>query len=128
MALIVDSAVYIDFLRAGVDIRQRLLPVLRAGELYNCGIIRAEVVRGIRNARLRQEMEQFFDVIPEVVPDARLWRQVTELGWDLGRQGKWPPVTDLAIAACTLRVRARLISPDKHFRDIPGLDLTETLD
>ena len=128
MALIVDSAVYIDFLRAGVDIRQRLLPALRAGELYNCGVIRAEVVRGIKHPRLRQEMEQFFDVVPEVVTDARLWRQVTELGWDLGRQGKWPPVTDLAIAVCALRVRARLVSPDQHFRDIPGLDLIETLD
>ena len=127
MPLLVDSAVYIDLLRAGVDVRQRLLPALRAGDLYNCGIVRAEVLCGIKSPRLKADMETFFDITPEVPADAKLWRQVSELGWELGRRGKWPPVTDLAIAACAMRIRATLISPDAHFEDIPGLLLKADL-
>lgn len=71
--------------------------------------------------RARDGMEAFFDIIPEVPSDARLWRYVAHLGWELGRRGKWPPVTDLTIAACALRVSAVLVSPDSHFLDLPHL-------
>lgn len=124
---LIDSTIYIDLLRAEVDVRQKLLPALREGVLYNCGVVRAEIMRGMKHPRRREEMEAFFDIIPEVPTDARIWRQVSGLGWDLGRKGKWPPVTDLTIAACAMRVRATLISTDAHFKDIPGLSLQSEL-
>lgn len=124
---LIDSAAYIDLMRAGQDPRQVLAPLLRAGRLYNCGIVRAEVLRGIKIEKTYRQMEQFFDIVPEVPTDPRLWRDVSHLGWTLGRQGKWPPVTDLAIAASALRINATLISPDAHFQDIPNLSLTKTL-
>ncbi len=127
MAILVDSAVFIDLMREGKDPRQELLPHLRACELYNCGAVRAEVLRGIKVPRIKADMEAFFDIIPEVMCDAKLWRQVSELGWKLGRAGKWPPVTDLVIAACALRVGAELISPDRHFEDVEGLALRKHL-
>ncbi len=120
--MLVDSAVYIDFLRHGRDIRQKLLPHLRAGTLYNSGVVRAEVLRGLKAPLVRDGMEAFFDIIPEIPTDGRMWREVSTLGWQLGRAGKWPPVTDLVIAVSALRIRAILVSPDKHFSDIPGLE------
>jgi predicted nucleic acid-binding protein len=125
--LLVDSAVYIGLLRAGVDVRQRLLPALQAGELYNCGVVRAEVVRGIINPRVKAGMIAFFDITPEVPVDAKMWRDISELGWELGRKGKTPPLTDLVIAACAMRIRATLISPDAHFEDVPTLLLRSDL-
>ncbi len=119
--LMVDSSTYIDLLRAAVDVRQSLIPHLRSARLYNCGIIRAEVLRGVKRPAAREGLENFFDIIPEVPTDAKLWRQVAQLGWDLGRLGKWLPVTDLAIACSCLRVGATLVSRDAHFYDIPGL-------
>ena len=121
---LIDSAAYIDLMRAGADPRQVLAPLLRAGRLYNCGIVRAEVLRGIKVEKSYRQMEQFFDIVPEVPADPRLWREVSQLGWDLGRKGKWPPVTDLAIAAAALRINATLVSSDAHFQDIPNLILT----
>lgn len=125
---LVDSAAYIDLMRAGQDPRQVLAPLLRAGRLYNCGVVRAEVLRGIKIEHRSVQMEQFFDIVPEIPTDARLWREVSHLGWELGRRGKWPPVSDLAIAVAALRVRAVVISPDAHFRDVPGLEVYATLD
>lgn len=120
-AILVDSAWIIDRMREGQDFRQRLVSALRAGQLYNSGVVRAEVLRGIKAPKMRDAVSDFFDIVPEVPCDALLWRNVSELGWVLGRRGKWPPVTDLAIAACALRVGATVISPDAHFRDIPEL-------
>jgi predicted nucleic acid-binding protein len=37
-------------------------------------------------------------------------------------------VSDLAIAVAALRLRAIVISPDAHFRDVPGLEVYGTLD
>ncbi len=120
-AYLIDSAAYIDLMRAGEDPRRVLAPLLREGRLYNCGVVRAEVLRGMRTEQRYQQMEQFFDIVPEVPIYPKLWRLVSQLGWDLGRKGKWPPVTDLSIAACAIHVRATLVSPDKHFQGIPGL-------
>lgn len=119
--ILVDSAWIIDRMREGIDFRQCLLPDLRNGRLYNSGVIRAEVLRGIKQKKIHAEARDFFDIVPEVPCDARLWRTVSELGWSLGRKGQWPPVTDLAIAACAMRIKADLITPDLHFQDIPGL-------
>jgi len=126
-AILVDSAWIIDRMREGQDFRQHLIYVLRAGELYNSGVVRAEVLRGIKQPKMRDAVCDFFDIVPEVPCDARLWRSVSEIGWTLGRRGKWPPVTDLAIAACALRVGATVVSPDAHFRDIPNLMVREDL-
>src|SRR5215216_6586863 len=127
MVILVDSATYIDLMRAGHDPRQVLLLAMMAGELYNCGIVRAEVLRGMRQPRELADMEEFFNIVPEVPTDPKLWQKVSEIGWKLGRKGKWPPVTDLAIAACAMRVGATLISPDGHFEGIEGLSLLKEL-
>lgn len=125
---LVDSAAYIDLMRAGQDPRQVLAPLLRAGRLYSCGVVRAEVLRGIRIEKRYAQMEEFFDIVPEIPTDARSWRETSRLGWELGRKGKWPPVSDLAIAAAAMRVRAIVISPDAHFREVPGLEVVSTLE
>lgn len=126
--ILVDSAVYIERLRAGQDIRQELMPWLANGMLYNCGLIRGEVIRGFRDSRLKAEMTAFFDIVPEVTTTARLWQQVAELAWTLDRtSGGHRPLTDIVIARCAMQVGAVLISPDRHFQDIPGLKRREAL-
>jgi predicted nucleic acid-binding protein len=126
--ILVDSAVYIERLRAGHDIRQELMPWLASGMLFNCGLIRGEVIRGFRVPRLKVEMTAFFDIVPEVPTTARLWQQVAELAWTLDRTtGGHRPLTDILIARCAMQVGAVLISPDRHFEDIPGLKVRPVL-
>ena len=126
--IIVDSAVYIDHIRAGRDIRQELMPYLANGILFNCGIVRGEVIRGFKNTRLKAEMTAFFNIIPEVPTSARMWQLVAEMAWTLDRTtGGHRPLTDIIIARCAMQIGAVLVSPDRHFRDIPGLKVRETL-
>ena len=126
--ILVDSAVYIDRLRAGQDIRQELMPYLANGMLFNCGVVRGEVLRGFKNTRLKAEMAAFFNIIPEVPTNAKMWQLVAEMAWTLDRTtGGHRPLTDIIIARCAMHVGAVLVSPDKHFEDIPGLKLRGSL-
>jgi predicted nucleic acid-binding protein len=127
MVILVDSSTYIDIMRGGQDPRRELMPYMRAASLYNCGIVRAEVLRGIKQPRELADMEEFFNIVPEVPTDPKLWQEVSQMGWKLGRKGNWPPVNDLAIAACAMRVGATLISPDRHFEGIDGLTVLKEL-
>ena len=126
--ILVDSAVYIEHLRAGIDIRQVLMPFLANGMLFNCGVVRSEVIRGFKFPRMKAEMTAFFNISPEVPTNAKMWQQVAELAWKLDRStGGHRPLTDIIIAQCAMHIGAVLISPDKHFQDIPGLKLRECL-
>lgn len=126
--ILVDSAVYIEHLRAGIDIRQVLMPHLANGTLFNCGVVRSEVIRGFKHPRLKAEMSGFFNIIPEVPTNAKMWQQIADLAWRLDRSsGGHRPLTDVIIAHCAMHIGAVLVSPDRHFQGIPGLKLREAL-
>ena len=119
--LLVDSTVYIDWFRRRVDPRPMLEPWIKARALAICGIIRAEVIRGVLHPGQKAKICALFDLLEEVPTDADLWHEAAELAWRLDRQGNVLPLTDIVIAACTLRVGAALITTDEHFAEIPGL-------
>ena len=127
MAIFLDSPVYIDLMREMKDPRQVLVSAMMAGNLYSCGIVRAEVLRGIAQPKALADMQEFFDIVPEVPMDAKLWQKVAEIGARLGQKGHWPPISTLAIAACAMRVGATIISPDKRFEGIEGLAVLKKL-
>ena len=88
---------------------------LMGGLLWNCRVVRAEVLRGVVKSKMKADWIEFFDLLPEVPTDTRLWREVSELAWKLDREGRVLLLTDIAIACCALREIALLISTDKHF-------------
>ena len=119
--LVVDSSVYIDWLRRRVELHRQLEPWIRADRVFGCGIIRTEVVRGVVDAGQRERIQQFFDLLPEYNLDADLWRAVADLAWKLDRKGHVLPLSDLAIAVCALNLRAHVITTDPSFKLVPGL-------
>lgn len=126
--ILVDSAIYIESLRTGKDIRQQLMPYVEQGLLFNCGVVRCEVIRGFKNLVRKKEIEDFFNIIPEVPTTARLWQEVAEVAWTLDRSlGGSRPITDVVIACSAMKVGAMLVSPDQHFQDIPKLKIRAEL-
>ena len=121
MNYLVDSTVFIVWMRSGQNPVRRLGPWLRAGALVGCGIIRAEVLRGMIAESARNEMALLFEHMPDIALSAEAWGETAELAWRLDRAGHVLPFPDLAIAVCALRAKATLVTRDRHFRDVPGL-------
>lgn len=125
--LLVDSSIYIDLLRAGRNPGDELRSCLESGSLLTCGIIRLEVLRGIRHEGVRGWMEGLFDEMTSCPLDEKLWIDAARLAWGLDCRGTVLPVPDVAIAACALRAGAVVVSRDPHFRQIPDLAVLEAM-
>jgi predicted nucleic acid-binding protein len=84
-------------------------------------VVRAEVLRGIVSAQVRERVERLFATMHEVTMTPELWTDVADLAWELDREGEVLPLTDVAIAACAKRAGATVITTDLHFAKVPGL-------
>ncbi len=119
----VDSNVYIDLLRLNRD----PLPLLEnwAGleNLVTCGMVRLEVLRGIRERKSYGRFASFMDLMTNVRSDDNFWIESTALAWKLDRKGKVIPGTDVIIAASALHLGAAILTSDKHFEGIEGLEV-----
>ena len=97
------------------------------GQLLTCGIIRCEVLRGLRDRRILSRMTELFDLVVDAPLTPDLWSETARLAWKLDRAGKVLPLTDLVIGTCALRYEAVVLSADPHFRSIPRLRVSGSL-
>jgi predicted nucleic acid-binding protein len=118
---LVDSNVFISLLRRGLDPAATLTETVSSTDLATCGMVRMEVLRGIKNPRVRDGLAGFFDVLQNVPTDNRLWEEAATVAWKLDRTGKILPAQDVLIAVSAMRIGAVVLTADRHFEEIPGL-------
>lgn len=121
LPILVDSNIYIALFRENRDPIAELLEHVSQTDLAICGMVRVEVLRGIKIPRVRERLSAFFDVLQNVPTDNRLWEETAELAWTLDRRGWIIPAADLVIAACALRIGATVLTQDQRFQKVPGL-------
>jgi predicted nucleic acid-binding protein len=125
--MLIDATIYLELLRRGEDLRFILKPYLIANQLFTCGVVRAEVLRGIRSVELRDEVSELFDLMIEVPTGSQAWKAVALMAWTLDRRGIVLPLTDIAIGCCALDAGTTVVTSDPHFSRIPGLKTKRTL-
>ena len=124
---LVDSTVFIDWMRRGISPVLALRPFVLAGAAATCGVIRVEVVRGIVHPAARAEISALFDAMVELDITALSWRRAAELAWTLDRKGSVIPLPDIVIAGCAIHAGAAIVTSDPHFSRIPELHVLGTL-
>ncbi|AFM11944.1 type II toxin-antitoxin system VapC family toxin [Turneriella parva] len=127
MALLVDSSVYIDWMRRRHEFVRDIAQFRQHTPIYICGIIQAEVARGILQESLREKFLEFSNLLDLIDVDAAIWLETARLAWQLDRKGLTLPLTDLAIACCAKRVGAEIVTLDTDFQKIPGLKIRKNL-
>jgi predicted nucleic acid-binding protein len=118
---LVDSSFYINHLRATRDFRILLQPHVEKRSVLTCGLIRLEVLRGIRVEAFKREVAEFFAILADIPLDGEVFEKAIEIGWKLDRRGIVLPATDIIIGAAALAYDATVITTDSHFKLIPGL-------
>lgn len=123
--VLIDSNVYIDLLRVRKD---PVATLYQWGEAHGrdlaiCGMIRVEVLRGLKLLKSYHSISALMDVMINIPSDNRMWTAATELAWSLDRKGIVIPGADAVIAASALRHGAAIMSSDAHFSRIEGLRL-----
>jgi predicted nucleic acid-binding protein len=119
--VLVDSNVYIGLLNRRLDPAKCLLQWANGRGLVICGMVRLEVIRGLKSLRARQNLSALMDVMVNVPSDNRLWSDATALAWSMDRKGFAISGPDALIAASALRLGAAVMTSDAHFSRIDGL-------
>lgn len=123
LPILVDSNIYIGLLRRGHDPVSVLFEHYETTNLVTCGIIRLEVLRGVRMQKTWDRVSAFMDVMQYVEADPLLWSEATAIAVRTDRKGTPIPGTAAIIAACAFRKGASVLTEDKDFSRINGLPI-----
>ena len=121
--LMVDSSFWIGLARQKRDPLAFLNAASHGRELAICGVVRCEVARGVRLESALVRLQEFWDVMVYVPTDNAIWSDVEKLLWQMDRAGLQIPLPDAVIACCAQRIGAAVLTFDRHFREIPGLQV-----
>ena len=92
------------------------------------GIIWAEVIRGRSDPAVRAHFEEGFSTMVFLNLTAGSWQRAAKLAWQLDRAGHVIGLPDLAIATTAMEHDAAVLTFDRHFQSIPGLEVVDDLD
>lgn len=121
--ILVDSNVYIGLLNRRLDPAKVIGQWAGSAELVTCGMVRLEVLRGLKNPKVYTRISDFMDVMINVRSDMDFWPEAAALAWKLDRMGKVIPGPDIIIAASAIRASAAVLTSDVHFQGIEGLEV-----
>ena len=123
--ILIDSCIYIEHLRAGRDPAQVFAPYAQRHDLATCGVVRCEVLRGMRTPKARAALAAYFDCLLYIPTLNHVWEAAEQVLWETDRSGFKIPVTDAIIAVCAMKTGGAVLSRDQHFRAIRGLRVFE---
>jgi predicted nucleic acid-binding protein len=124
---LIDSSLWIEYFRprGSQKIKERVKDVLQKEEAVSCGIIVVEILRGAKNEKDFQSLQDGLMSLPQIPMDDAVIARASQWGFLLDRKGKFVSTTDLIIASAAYKV-ARLLHSDSDFEMISSvIDLEE---
>ena len=123
--VLIDSSWYIQQARQGRDPLRMLAFLAETRDIATCGLVAAEVGRGLRERRWLVAYERAWSAMLYLESSRDRWEETLAMAWSLDRQGILVPIQDLHIAALALHAGAVVLTYDTHFQRVPGLDATD---
>ena len=116
MKVLVDSSVWIPFLRGHSDLPAEVSVAMSEGRSHLCPVVWVEIFRGIRGKREERIATELGALCPSLPMDGESWDEAARLGRAASQTGLNCPLADVLIAACARRHKAELIHDDKHLK------------
>ncbi len=123
----VDSCWYIRQARDGNDPLQILSFLAESRDIATCGVITAEVGRGVKQPKHLDRYRAAWSLMQFVPSSNARWDETLQLAWSLDRRGLTLPLQDIHIAVCAHHIGAVILTYDEHFQKIPGTDATDRI-
>ncbi|MDA3875330.1 MAG: PIN domain-containing protein [Kiritimatiellae bacterium] len=126
-AVLVDSSWYIQLSRSREDPLKKLAMASEHREIATCGVVVAEVGRGIRLSKFLKEYAEAWNEMRWIDSSKKIWYETMKTAWELDRRGIVLPIQDIHVAVCAMQIGAVVLTFDDHFQQIPGVTATDTL-
>ena len=121
MIVLVDSSVWIDFLRPMRSDLSDLESVIREGRAAICPVIWLELWRGTRSKAEEAALNEMRRLSLSLEVDHETWTQAAGLSRVALQNGLNCPLADVLIVACARRHGVKLMHRDKHIEALLGL-------
>ena len=116
MKVLVDSSVWIPFLRGHTELPAEVAVAMAEGRSHLCPVVWVEICRGLRSKREERLAAELAALCPSLAMDGESWDEAARLGRTASQAGLNCPLADVLIAACARRHKAKLIHDDKHLK------------
>jgi tRNA(fMet)-specific endonuclease VapC len=121
--IIADTSVWIEYFKGNSRIADFLDENLINDRIYINGIIIAELIQGIKVNREREVIRSCIDAVSYIEMTYNDWVFAGDLSSELRKKGITIPLTDIAISAMAINNNMSIATLDRHFNQIPGVDL-----
>lgn len=119
-----DTCAWIDYFKPGPSaLKGSLEKLLLHGRVFVCGPVLYELTQGVKSAKERFAVMDALQSLDYLEMTGHLWVRAGELSSTLRKSGKTIPFSDVLIATIALENNLSVITIDKHFRDVQGLDV-----
>jgi predicted nucleic acid-binding protein len=114
---LVDTSAWIFALRKEFvpAVKERISQLLRDHIVLTNGMIKLELLGGVRTEKEFRRLKARLDALDEVEVSASVWERACAMAFDLRRKGITVPYTDILMAACALKTESTLVHADAHF-------------
>lgn len=119
----VDTSVWIEYFKNNQDYVGYIEENLRLDSIYITGPVITELIQGVKGDKECMLLINTINAIPYLECSFQDWIMAGELSYRLRQTGKVIPVTDVLIAAISIRNSAKILTLDNHFRNIDGVEL-----
>ena len=117
-----DTCAWIDFFNArGTLLAVSLEQLLLQGEVFTCGIVKYELVQGVRSTAEEKTLLHALQAVTHLEMDESLWVQAGRLFGALRKKGVTIPFSDVMIAVLALENELTVLTVDRHFEQVAGV-------
>jgi predicted nucleic acid-binding protein len=121
--VLVDTSVWIEFLRVNTLVETEMNTLLRTGEVATSGMVLAELRQGCRTPDQAKAVMSRLQLLPYLEVERTDWLSAGQLVADARRRGHHLEIADCLLAARALRENHSIFTLDQDFKRIPGLKL-----
>ena len=119
-----DTCAWIDFLKGrATPLAEALGDALTQVEVVTCGIVLFELLQGIKIPREEALVQNALQALPHLEMTCDLWIRAGKLAAGLRAVGHTLPLSDILIATLALENDCTVMTIDRHFDLIPGLNI-----
>jgi predicted nucleic acid-binding protein len=118
-----DTCAWIDFLKGrATPLAEALGDSLIRIEVVTCGVVLFELIQGIKNPNEETLVQNAFEALPHLELTRDVWIRAGQLSANLRNSGHTLPLSDIIIATLALEHACAVLTIDRHFEFIPGLN------
>ena len=121
-----DTCAWIDFFKGKrTPPAETLAHVLMQQEVATCGVVLYELLQGVRIAGEEQRLLTALEALPYLEMTRGIWTDAGRLSASLRKGGHTLPMSDLVIAALAMSNGYAVLTVDRHFAEIPGVEVVQ---